>query len=84
MTYGEFLSWVKYANKTGPLRSSKYLATSAAVIAGQFASAYLKKSSGGKFSAKDFLIWDVEEEAATPEQAMEMFKALAAGNQDGK
>lgn len=86
MSYAEFLSWVRYANKTGPLRSAKYLSMTAGSIAAQFAGAYLKKESGGNFSISDFLLWGIEQEKGVgdPDQVFEMFKAIAAGNQDGK
>lgn len=86
MTYGEFVSWVKYANKTGPLRTAKNLGMAAAFIAQQFATAYLKKKDGSGFRMSDFMLWAEEEqkEIGSPDQIFEMFKSLAAsGNQDG-
>jgi len=77
MEYREYLSWIEYRNKNGPLNQGEHLSKSFAYIAIQFASAFMKKPSG-RFEVDDFLIWaKTEVEDASPQQVFELLKQIA-------
>jgi len=75
MSYREFLDWIKYRNRWGPLhlgmRIDRAVARPSAVFAGMY--------SKGKITFEDFSPYDVErtKQANSPQEVFEYLKGIA-------
>lgn len=75
MSYREFLDWIKYRNRWGPLhfgmRIDRAVARPSAVFAGMY--------SKGKIGFHDFSPYDVErtKKAESPQEVFEYLKGIA-------
>ena len=85
MSYGEYLSWAMYANKCGSLNNGLRGERSLALVAAQFASAFLKKKDGGSFSMDDFSLYSPKtpDKEATPMDVFNLMQQVAV-NKDVK
>lgn len=84
MSYPEYLSWIKYANKNGSLDTAKHLDLSLAFIAINFAQAIMKKKSGGSFELSDFTLWyqgKQEDEYGSPEDVFALLQQVAKSSE---
>lgn len=55
ISYPEFLTWVAYRRKRGPLNVALRVDRGAALLASLFATAHFKRRGGGDWSLDDFL-----------------------------
>ena len=68
MSYKEFVRWAKYRQKHGSLDAGRRTDRSLALIASQFAAAFIKFKDGRKVSPNDFTLYPEPREQAQDEQ----------------
>jgi hypothetical protein len=83
-------AWLTYIEKNGPINplyrlNAHFAQLTASMFNAAFAASGSKKSGGGQFEAKDFLLaWGKKEEPpATVQDAFALFRALSRGKKNG-
>jgi len=84
MTYKEFVRWAKYRQKHGSLDSGRRTDRSLALIASQFAAAFIKFKDGRKVSPDDFTLYPEErkesreaQDFASNDDVINLIKSIA-------
>lgn len=81
LSYSEFIDWIAYTNKNGPLNQAKRIEQTLALIAAMFANAMFKKQNGEKFKIDDFSVYAEDEpQEINPEGVLAMLSAMAKKN----